>query len=174
MKHVKSLHELYVSELRDLYSAETQLIKALPKMVDAATSPSLQSALEEHLAVTEEQRSRLEEIFKELDESPKGKKCKGMEGLIAEAQDVLDETDGEGAVQDAGIIAAAQRVEHYEIAAYGTARTFAHRLGYQTAADLLQQTLDEEGEADKTLTEIAESEINVKATADGADEAEDE
>lgn len=169
MKQPASLHELYVSELKDLYNAETQLIKALPRMVEAATSPGLQAAFEEHLAVTQEQKNRLERIFEELDESPKGRTCKGMQGLIAEAEDFLDMDDG--SVQDAALIAAAQRVEHYEIAGYGTARAFATMLGYNDAAQMLQRTLDEEGEADKTLTRLAQSEINAKATHAIQDEA---
>ena len=161
---VNTLHELFVSELKDLYNAESQLTKALPKMVQAAKSPRLKQALQDHLDVTQEQKERLEQIFQQLDENPKGRKCKAMEGLIAEGEEAI-ELSGEDAVLDAAIIAAAQRVEHYEIAGYGTVRTFAGLLGYDDAVELLQTTLDEEGEADHLLTEIAESEINKRAVA---------
>jgi ferritin-like metal-binding protein YciE len=171
-----SLHDLYVNELKDLYSAENQLLKALPRMAKAATAPELQAAFSEHLAVTRGQVERLEKIFESLGVSPKGKKCKAMEGLIAEGKEVIDE-DGEPSVIDAALIAAAQKVEHYEIAGYGCVRTFADLLGYGLlgyggAAALLQQTLDEEGAADEKLTRLAETVINVKA--DEADEEEDE
>jgi len=159
-----SLHDLYVNELKDLYNAETQLVKALPKMAKAASNPDLKAAIEEHLEVTRGQVERLERVFEGLGVSPKGKKCKAMEGLIEEGKEVMEE-DGEDAVIDAALIAAAQRVEHYEIAGYGCARTFAKLLGYDKAAQLLQETLDEEGEADKKLTELAETGINVEAEA---------
>jgi ferritin-like metal-binding protein YciE len=159
---LESLHDLYVEELKDLYNAENQLLKALPKMAKAASSRKLKAAFEEHLAVTGEQIGRLEKIFQDLGESPKGKKCKAMEGLIAEGSEVLGE-DAEDAVRDAALIASAQRVEHYEMAGYGCVRTFARLLGYSDAENLLQQTLDEEGEADKKLTELAETEINIEA-----------
>jgi ferritin-like metal-binding protein YciE len=159
-----SLHDLYVDELKDLYNAENQLVKALPKMAKAATNPDLKAAIEEHLEVTRGQVERLERIFKELGVSPKGKKCKAMEGLIEEGKEVMEE-DGQEAVIDAALIAAAQRVEHYEMAGYGCARTFAKLLGYDEAARLLQETLDEEGDADKKLTELAETGINVEAEA---------
>jgi ferritin-like metal-binding protein YciE len=167
---LNSLHDLYVNELKDLYSAENQLLKALPKMAKAATAPELRSAIEEHLEVTKGQVERLETIFKDLDESPKGKKCKAMEGLVEEGKEVMEE-DAQPAVRDAALIAAAQRVEHYEMAGYGCVRTFANLLGYTEAAELLQETLDEEGEADKKLTELAESIINVEA--EGEDEEEE-
>jgi ferritin-like metal-binding protein YciE len=157
-----SLHNLYVNELKDLYNAENQLVKALPKMAKAATTPGLKAAFEEHLEVTRTQVERLDKIFGELGVSPKGKKCKAMEGLIEEGKEVLEE-DGDEAVIDAALIAAAQRVEHYEIAGYGCARTFAKLLGYNDAARLLQETLDEEGDADKKLTELAETSINIEA-----------
>jgi ferritin-like metal-binding protein YciE len=159
-----SLHDLYVDELKDLYNAENQLVKALPKMAKAATNPDLKAAIEEHLEVTRGQVERLERIFKKLGVSPKGKKCKAMEGLIEEGKEVMEE-DGQEAVIDAALIAAAQRVEHYEMAGYGCARTFAKLLGYDEAARLLQETLDEEGDADKKLTELAETGINVEAEA---------
>jgi len=159
---MQSLQDLYVDELRDLYNAENQLIKALPKMAKTATTPELKEAFESHLEETKGHVERLEQIFKKLDESPKGKKCKGMEGLLEEGKEMMQE-DFEDELMDAALISAAQKVEHYEIASYGCVRTFAQLLGDQQAADLLQQTLDEEGEADKKLTSIAESSINVEA-----------
>jgi ferritin-like metal-binding protein YciE len=156
-----SLHDLYVDELKDLYSAENQLIKALPKMAKAASAPELRDAFTAHLEETKGHVERLEQIFDELDVSPKGKKCKAMEGLIEEGKEVMGE-DAEPTVMDAALIGAAQRVEHYEMAGYGGVRTFARLLGFEKAAKLLQKTLDEEGQADKKLTTIAES-INVEA-----------
>lgn len=163
---MKTLQDLYIDELRDLYSAENQLVKALPKMAKAASSPELRAAFEEHLEQTKEHVTRLERIFEKLDVKAKGKKCKGMEGLIEEGKEMLEE-DAEPEVLDAGLIGAAQRVEHYEIAGYGTARTHAQMLGDEKAASLLQQTLDEEGETDKKLTELAESLINQEAASAG-------
>ena len=157
-----SLHDLYVDELKDLYNAENQLVKALPRMAKAANTPELKAGFEEHLEVTRGQVERLERIFKKLGVSPKGKKCKAMEGLVEEGKEVIEETGAE-AVIDAALIGAAQRVEHYEMAGYGCARTFARLLGYDEAARLLQETLDEEGEADKKLTELAETSINIEA-----------
>jgi ferritin-like metal-binding protein YciE len=159
---LKSLHDLYVDELKDLYNAEHQILKALPKMIKAATSTDLADAFQDHLQVTEGQVVRLEKIFKMLEVSPKGKKCKAMEGLLEEGKELMSE-DAEPTVMDAGLIAAAQRVEHYEMAGYGCVRTFARLLGYDKAADLLQETLDEEADADKKLTDLAESVINVEA-----------
>lgn len=158
---MESLQELYVSGLKDLYSAEKQLVKALPRMAKAASSDELRQALEDHLRETEGQVERLEQIFEELGASPRGKKCVGMEGLIEEGKELLEE-DAEPEVLDAGLIAAAQHVEHYEIAGYGCVRTYAELLGYKAAAKLLQQSLDEEGAADKKLTALAQS-INVEA-----------
>jgi ferritin-like metal-binding protein YciE len=158
---LKSLRDLFVDELKDLYSAENQLLKALPKMAKAATSPDLRSGFEEHLEQTKGHVQRLETIFKELDDSPKGKKCKAMEGLVKEGKEVIDE-EMEPSVRDAALIAAGQRVEHYEMAGYGTVRTYAQLLGYDSAAKLLQQTLDEEGATDKKLTKLAQG-INVEA-----------
>jgi ferritin-like metal-binding protein YciE len=158
---VGTLHDLYVDELKDLYNAENQLVKALPKLAQAASAPELRTAFEEHLEQTRGHVQRLEQIFKKLDVSPKGKKCKAMEGLIEEGKEVMD--DVEPPVLDAGLIAAAQRVEHYEMAGYGCVRTFASLLGYDDAAELLQETLDEEGAADKKLTELAETIVNVEA-----------
>ncbi len=159
---LNSLHDLYLAELKDLYNAEQQIEKALPKMADAATSPDLRNAFEQHLEQTREHVRRLEQIFQGLDESPKGSKCEGMKGIIEEGEDMMKE-DAPEMVCDAALIASAQRVEHYEIAAYGTVRTYARQLGYQDAAQLLQRTLDEEGETDKKLTSIAESRVNVEA-----------
>jgi ferritin-like metal-binding protein YciE len=164
-----SLHDLYVDELRDLYNAENQLLKALPKMAKAANAPELRAAFEEHLAVTEGQVERLSRIFKQLGERPTGKKCVAMEGLIEEGKELMEE-DAEPAVLDAALIAAAQKVEHYEIAGYGCVRTYARMLGYDDAAQLLQETLDEEGEADKKLTDLAESVVNVEAEQEGEEE----
>ena len=166
-----SLHDLYVDELKDLYNAENQLLKALPKMAKKAAAPELKAAFTEHLEVTRTQVGRLEQIFEALEVSPKGKKCKAMEGLVAEGAEVIGE-GGEPAVVDAALIACAQRVEHYEMAGYGCVRTFATLLGYDEAAKLLQATLDEEGEADKKLTALAETVINVEA--DAADDEEDD
>jgi ferritin-like metal-binding protein YciE len=157
-----TLQELYLEQLRDLYDAEQQIIKALPKMIDVATSEELKEALTEHLDVTKTQASRLETIFTNLDEKPKGEKCQGMEGVIAEGSSLISGIKDEY-VRDAAIIASAQRVEHYEMAGYGTARTFATLLEDDEASKLLEQTLDEEKEADQTLTELA-GEINANAS----------
>ncbi|MBV8728616.1 MAG: ferritin-like domain-containing protein [Acidobacteriia bacterium] len=159
---LNSLHDLYLNELKDLYHAEQQIIKALPKMAEAASSPELRNAFEQHLAETRVQAERLEQIFQKLGEPAKGQKCKGMVGIIDEGEDMLDE-DAPPAVADAALIGSAQRVEHYEIAAYGTARTYARRLGFEDQAQLLQQTLTEEAETDKKLTSLAESYINEEA-----------
>jgi len=159
---LKSLQDLFVDEIKDLYSAETQIIKALPKMAKAASSSDLKEAFEQHLEQTKDHVERLEQICEKLDLNPKGKKCKAMQGLLEEGSEIISE-GGESMVLDAALIAAAQRVEHYEMAGYGCARTFANQLGHEDAAALLQQTLEEEGEADKKLTQIAESEINVQA-----------
>jgi ferritin-like metal-binding protein YciE len=158
---IETLQELFVDELKDLYSAENQIIKALPKMIKSANSDELRGAFEEHLEQTKVHVERLDQIFGDLNASPRGKKCKGMEGLIEEGKELLEE-DIEPEVLDAGMIAAAQRVEHYEIAGYGTVRTYAELLGMDEAANLLQQTLDEEKETDRKLTSIAES-VNVEA-----------
>lgn len=159
---MESLRDLYLDELRDLYSAENQLLKALPKMAKAATSEDLKQAFTDHLEETKGHVQRLEQLFKKLDESPKGKKCKGMEGLLEEGKEMMEE-DMQPDVLDAALIAAAQRVEHYEIAGYGCVRTYANLLGDKQSAQLLQQTLDEEGQADKKLTELAEGGINIEA-----------
>jgi ferritin-like metal-binding protein YciE len=158
---MNDLRDLFVEQLKDLYSAENQIIKALPKMIKSASSDELKAGFEEHLEQTKEQAARLEQIFETLGESPKGKKCKGMEGLLAEGKELMEE-DAEPDVLDAGLISAAQHVEHYEIAGYGTVRTYAELLGDQKAVQLLQQTLDEEKETDQKLSELA-SQINVQA-----------
>jgi ferritin-like metal-binding protein YciE len=154
-----SMQDLYLHELKDIHNAEKQILQALPKMAKAASHQELRQAFEEHQRVTEEQVRRLETIFDELGEKPTGKKCRGMEGLIEEGEEILEE-DADPDVRDAALIAAAQRVEHYEIAAYGTARTYASQLGFNNHVELLQRTLDEEGETDKRLTKLAESRIN--------------
>jgi ferritin-like metal-binding protein YciE len=163
---VESLNELFVEQLRDLYDAENQLIKALPKMAEGANSDELRQGFEEHLEQTKGHAQRIEQIFQQLGEKVKGKKCKGMEGLIKEGNETLEEDIADENVQDAAIIAAAQRVEHYEIAGYGTARTFANLLGEDEAASLLEQTLEEEKETDAKLTQLAEG-INVAAEHEG-------
>ena len=155
------LHDLFEDQIKDLYSAENQILKALPKMAKNATNAQLRTAFERHLEETRGHVTRLEQIAAELDFTPKGKKCKGAEGLIEEGKEVMEEFEDE--TLDAGLIGAAQRVEHYEIAGYGTARTHAELLGYKKAARLLQQTLDEEERTDKKLTQIAESVVNVEA-----------
>ena len=171
MEH-QALKELYIDELKDIYNAENQLVKALPKMAKAATSDELRTGFEEHLEQTRGHVQRLEQIFKALGEKPSGKKCKGMEGLVAEGQEMMGE-DFEDDVMDAALISAAQRVEHYEIAAYGTVRTYAELLGEDTAVQLLEQTLEEEKETDQKLTDMA-SEINVKAMGEGSGEGSSE
>ena len=159
----ENLRELLVEELKDLYSAENQLTKALPKVAKNSSDPQLKKAIESHLKETEGHVARLEQIFEKLDESPKGKTCDGMKGLISEADERIKE-GGEPSVLDAGLIADAQRVEHYEIAAYGSARTFANLLGEKEIVQLLEATLKEEKAADAKLTSIAES-VNVEAKA---------
>lgn len=166
----EGLKQLYIDELKDLYSAENQLVKALPKMAKAASSDELRRGFEEHLEQTRGHVQRLETIFKSLDESPKGKKCAGMEGLVKEGSEVMEE-DFEGALMDAALIGAAQRVEHYEIAAYGTTSEFAKILGESEHVSLLQETLQEEKETDEKLTELAK-EINPQAN-DEAEESEE-
>jgi len=154
MSKLKSIEALLVQEIKDLYSAETQLVKALPKMAKAATDPDLRAGFEEHLKETKIHVDRLEEVARFLDVSPKGKSCKAMKGLIEEGSEVIGE-DGEPAVKDLALIVAAQKVEHYEIAGYGSARTLAEVLGYEDAVELLQATLDEEGATDKKLTHLS-------------------
>lgn len=157
----QGLKELYIDELKDVYNAETQLVKALPKMAKASSSDELRAGFEEHLEQTREQVTRLEQIFEALEESPKGKKCAGMEGLVEEGSDIMQE-DFEDAVRDAALIGAAQRVEHYEIAAYGTLIAFAETLGESEHVSLLESTLAEEKETDEKLTELAQQ-VNQRA-----------
>ena len=158
----EGLRELYIDELKDLYNAESQLLKALPKMAKAASSGELRQGFEEHLEQTKGQVQRLEQIFQKLGESPKGKKCRGMEGLIEEGSEVMEQ-DFDGAVKDAALIGAAQRVEHYEIAGYGTVRSIAETLGEDDHVSLLEETLEEEKETDEKLTHLAEQ-INKEAS----------
>jgi ferritin-like metal-binding protein YciE len=166
---LKTLEDLLHHELQDLYSAETQLLKALPKMAKAADNEDLRAAFEEHLEQTQTHVERLEECGEILEKKLTGHTCKAMKGLIEEGQDLIDE-DAEPSVKDAGLIGAAQRVEHYEIAGYGTARTLAQQLGQDEIAELLEETLDEEKETDEKLTELAESRINAEAESAGEEE----
>lgn len=159
---LQNLKDLYIHELKDLYSAEKQLIKALPKMAKAATNPSLAEGFKVHLEETKGHVNRLETLLSKLKTSTRASKCKAMEGLIAEGAEMMEE-EGDDEVRDAGLIAAAQRVEHYEIAGYGCARTYAELLGDKEGAKVLQQTLEEEGATDKKLTDLAMSTINVAA-----------
>ena len=159
---METLQDVYIEELRDLYDAEQQLLKALPKMAKASSSEELQEAFEKHLEQTKTHVDRLEEVFEEIGEKPKGKTCKAMKGLIEEGSEILHE-DREESVIDAGIIVAAQKVEHYEIAGYGSVRTFAQLLGKDRSADLLQRTLDEESEANEVLNKLAEDIVNPEA-----------
>jgi ferritin-like metal-binding protein YciE len=168
----ENLHELFVDELRDIYDAEKQLTKALPKMAKACDSDDLRAAFEEHLEITRMQVDRLEEVFKSLGIAARGKPCEGMKGLIEEGQEMMEELE-QGATLDAALIASAQKVEHYEIASYGTLATFAEIMGHQDAKDLLGQTLDEEKEADEKLTQVA-GQINFEAEAEGQGEQEQE
>jgi ferritin-like metal-binding protein YciE len=160
---IENLQNLFIEQLRDLYDGEQQITKALPKLIGKANNPELQDALQEHLDVTNKQIQRLDQIFKMLGEKASGETCKGMKGVLAEGDSVVGDAE-DNAVRDASIIASAQRVEHYEIAGYGTVRTYAKLLGKNDIANLLEQTLEEEKEADRTLSEIAES-VNVEAKA---------
>ena len=162
----ESLQDLYIDQLKDLYNAENQLLKALPRMAKAASSEELKESFTTHTEETQVHVERLEQIFEKLGKNPKGKKCKAMQGLVEEGKEAMEEFE-EPEVLDAALIAAAQRVEHYEIAGYGTVRAYAELLGDTQAAKLLQQTLDEEGKTDKLLTQLAESLINIEA-ADNA------
>ena len=158
----EGLKELYIDELKDIYNAENQLLKALPKMAKAAQSEELRDAITSHLEETEGHVERLQKVFESVDEKPKSKTCKAMKGLLEEGSELLQELKGKSSI-DAGIIAAAQKVEHYEIASYGTVRAWAEQMGHSEAVELLQETLDEESAADEKLTEIAESLANAKA-----------
>jgi ferritin-like metal-binding protein YciE len=159
---MESLRDIYIEELKDLYSAENQILKALPRMIKASTHPQLKKAFTTHERQTREHVKRLERICKQLGESPKGKKCHGMQGLLEEGKELISEKP-EPDVLDAGLISAAQHVEHYEIAGYGTARAHANMLGLKKVAKLLQQTLDEEARTDKKLSQLAESAVNIEA-----------
>lgn len=161
---METLQDLYVEGLKDLYSAENQILKAMPQMIKKSTDPKLKKAFTKHEKQTRQQVKRIERICKELGEKPTGKKCSGMEGLIKEAKELIQERPDKD-VLDAGLIAAAQHVEHYEIAGYGTMRTYARLLGFENQAALLQQTLDEEFETDKLLSALAESSINLDAVS---------
>ncbi|MDE2028499.1 MAG: ferritin-like domain-containing protein [Candidatus Omnitrophica bacterium] len=167
MHKIRSLEELFLEELRDLYDAETQLIKALPRMAKAIVSDELKAAIENHLEQTKHHATRLEEAFKELGQRPSKTACKAMKGLIQEGEEMIERAD-KGAARDAGIIGSAQRVEHYEISAYGTAQSHASLLGYNRIGELLQETLGEEKEADSKLNEIAEDSVNSEANQGGA------
>lgn len=169
---LETLHDLMVHELKDLYSAERQLVQALPKMAKNANSDQLRTAIDNHLSETEEQVSRLEQILESFGESPRGQKCQGMEGLIEEGKSLLKE-EADPDVMDAGIIVAAQKVEHYEIAAYGAVCEYARIMGHSEALQLLEQTLEEEKNADQLLNELAEGGINALAERDGRDEMTD-
>jgi ferritin-like metal-binding protein YciE len=162
---IDDLRKLFVEELKDLYSAEKQILQALPRMAKKVSNPDLKKAFEEHVEMTRGQVERLDQIFEGLGKSPRGKKCKGMEGLLEEGKEMMEE-DMDPEVLDAALLAAAQKVEHYEISGYGTVRTYARLLGEDQAAKLLQQTLDEEAETDKRLTMLAEKSINVEAMAE--------
>ena len=159
---LQSLEDVLMAELSDLMSAEKQLVKALPKVAEAASSKELREAIEHHLDETRGHVQRLEQVFESLGADSESEHCEAMEGLIGEGEEIV-EADGDGAAKDAALIGAAQRVEHYEIAAYGTARTLAEQLGKDEAAALLQETLDEESAADQTLTKIAVSRVNERA-----------
>lgn len=157
------LKELFLDSLKDIYYAEKAIAKALPRMKKAATSETLMTAFEEHLAVTKEQIARLEQVFTTVEEKPQGKKCEAIEGLVKEAESIIEDTEEGTSTRDVGLVLAAQKVEHYEIATYGGLRQLAITLGNNEAADLLQQTLDEEKETDVLLTQIAENDINYQA-----------
>ncbi|KIO77356.1 hypothetical protein TH53_09815 [Pedobacter lusitanus] len=159
-------HEFFVDELKDIYWAEKHLVKALPKMKKAATSPELASAFEKHTEETNNHIATLEQVFQLLDEKAQAKKCDAMEGLLKEADGVIEDTDAGTLIRDAGLILAAQKVEHYEIATYGTLIVFAQNMGHNDVAELLQFTLDNEKATDVVLTEIAESYVNEQATAE--------
>ncbi len=159
---IESMEDLFLEQIEDLYDAERRLVKALPKMAEASTSQTLRQAFQSHLIETEGQVSRLEKVFRILGKDPKSQTCDAMKGLVSEGEDIVSDIDA-SSLRDAGLIAAANRVEHYEIAAYGSARTFAQTLGLTDAATLLEQTLQEEKMADQKLTDIAESMVNSEA-----------
>jgi ferritin-like metal-binding protein YciE len=163
---LESLQKLFLMGLKDVYSAETQATQAMPKMMEAASNQELKKAFELHINQTKEQVNRLEKIFKSLNENPKGHPCKAMQGLVEEAEEIIN-ASGEADVKDAGLIAAAQKVEHYEIAAYGSLRTYASMLDNDEAVRLLEETLNEEKETDQILNQLAENTVNVKAQKKG-------
>jgi|SRR5579871_1428253 len=173
MPKITTLEDLLVDELKDLFDAENQLTKALPKMAKAATAEELKAAFQEHLEVTKQQIERLRQVFDELGKPARGTKCEAMKGLITESQELMSE-DIEPEILDAGLIGAAQKVEHYEIAGYGTAREIAARLGHKAAARLLDETLKEEENTDKKLTQIAKKVVNVRAAGVGQEEETEE
>lgn len=163
MAKMRTLHDLFVEQLKDMNSAERQLVAALPKMAKSASSPELRQAFEQHLDVTKSQIDRLGQVFEIVGVPAGSKKCKGMEGLLLEGEEIMTEEGMAPAVKDAGLIAAAQKVEHYEIASYGTLRTYAQIMGHKEAGQIIQQILDEEGRTDKLLTRIAEQSVNIQA-----------
>lgn len=167
------LKELFVEELKDIYWAEKHLLKALPKMAKAATSEELMNAFQNHLAQTEEQVGRVEQVFETLEMTPRAKKCEAMEGLVMEAQQTIEDTDKGTATRDAALIISAQKVEHYEIASYGSLVQLAKTIGLNDAIELLQQTLDEEKETDVLLTELAVSTVNINAENETEEEEEE-
>jgi len=169
----QGLRDLFEDELKDIYWAEKALTKAIPKMIKNTTSEELETALKEHLAITQEQVTRLEQVFESIGTKAQAKKCEAMEGLIKEAEEIMESTE-EGVVRDAGIISAGQKVEHYEIATYGTLCAFAKILGEDEAVSLLEETLNEEKEADQKLTEVAESSINIQAAEEDTNEKEED
>jgi ferritin-like metal-binding protein YciE len=171
MPKTKSLEDLLVEELKDLFDAEKQLTRALPKVARAASTPELKEAIEEHLAVTKGQVERLEQVFEQLGKPARGKPCQAMKGLVAEAQELMEE-DLPEELLDVGLIAGSQKIEHYEMAGYGTVRTLAQTLGHKEAAQLLEETLHEEEAADKKLTAIAKKYVNARAKHVGAQEQE--
>jgi ferritin-like metal-binding protein YciE len=166
---VRSLRELYVDHLKDMYSAETQITKALPKVIKKVTSPDLKQGLENHLHETMKQVERLERIFSSLDASPRGKKCVGMEGVLEEGKEAMSEKMASPDLMDAALIGACQKVEHYEISAYGTIREFAKLLGEQEAVDLLSQSLEEEKAADEKLSQVGMNIVNMEALENSAE-----
>lgn len=173
---METLQDLLVEELKDLYSAEKQIVKALPKIIRGVTTADLKAAITEHLEITKKQVTRLEEVFGHLDQKPKAKHCKGMEGLLAEGSEALEEEEA-GPLRDLQLIGAAQRVEHYEVAAYGTARAIAEQLGLDEAVELLGQTLEEETQADEKLTEVAGAiyeEVEEEPVAEDEEEGEED
>lgn len=162
MEHMDSLHDLFVMELKDTYDAEHQIVKAMPRMIEATSSPAVKAKFEQHLKVTREQIERLHQVFKKLDMEPEREHCDGMAGILKDGEKIL-EMKGDPATLDAALISAAQKVEHYEISAYGTLATFAHTMGHHEIAQLLETTLGEEKNTDKMLSEVAERSINKKA-----------